>query len=487
MSTSTCTESQNAQDIPTLASDENTENISDVVTDSKESEFNRAAIDKLGNRVRITDTDEENNLELMCYVRCGPEDSGLIRQCRGVVFHDTDIVMCAFPYTVEFSTRDENLIRDNIETLFGECSFYDAYEGALIRMFNFNGKWYISTHRKLNAFRSKWSSKESFGTCFKRALEAEIENNDELRNSLPSNDNSILERFQSTLDPEKQYMFLVCHNEENRIVCAVPSRPTLYHVGTFVNGVLEMTENINIPYPRKHTFLDIQSLLHYVQNIDIRNLQGVIIFAPDNRQFKVLHDDYIEFFRVRGNEPSIKYRYLQVRMNSKMVDMLYHLYPNMCDTFDEYENIIYAIAKNIHTSYIQRHIKNKWSTLPTEEYAVDRACHSWHEADRKNNRVNIDKVIEVLNEQSATNLNKMIRRFREEKLKQKESQNMVQTRNRSNTVTSTTYSPVINEADISPLLLSKNRKRNNTTSPNLGPAAPCVVSETHVLSEYENK
>lgn len=399
-------ESQNAE-----ASNKNEKVLS---SDDSKFKFSRGTIESLGNRVRLTDKDDTTGLELFCYLKCGPEDPREIRECRGVVFHGNDIVMRAFPYTVEYSSKDEiEIIKQQIECDFSKCKIYSSKEGALIRMFYFGGKWFICTHRKLNAFRSKWASKESFGTAFKKALEVEIERNESLRNSLSVGD-SILERFQGMLDKDKQYMFLILHNEENRIVCFPPYLPTLYHVGTFINGELVMTENIHIPYPKQHSFKNVDEMIDYVNTMDIRDDQGLIVFAPDNNQYKILHHDYFELFRARGNEPSIKYRYLQVRMDNRMVNMLCYLYPEFRAVFDEYENCLYAIAKKIHSSYVKRHIKGQWSTLPVEEYAIDRACHSWHEEDRKNNRVTLDKVLDVLNEQNATNLNKMIRRYHEE-------------------------------------------------------------------------
>lgn len=484
---SNITESQNAQvDIPTNASTQNTENVSTpntITNTSPESEFTRAAVDELGNCVRITDSDESTGLELFCYVRCGPGDDSLVKQCRGVVFHGDEIVMRAFPYTVEYEHTNGIQIEDSIKSVFDDCTFYDAHEGALIRMFNFGGRWFTSTHRKLDAFRSKWASKESFGTAFKRALEVEVENNKELQQVLPDNKESLLDRFQSILDPNKQYMFLVRHTEENRIVCAAPERPTLYHVGTFVDGQLVMTENIHIPYPTKHTFLCMDDLINYVSKIDIRHLQGVIAFAPNNQQYKILHKDYLDLFRARGNEPSVKFRYLQVRMNSLTSNMLYHLYPHMAETFRMYEDAIYSIANVIYRSYVQRHIKGKWSTLPTEEYKVDRACHTWHMEDRKNNRVDLEKVVEILNEQEPTNLNKMIRRFMEEKNQQKETQEKTKTLNRSNTISSSP-AMVSSPPTTSPLLLTKNPKRNPTLENNLlGEPAIANTPKTRVLSE----
>lgn len=439
-------------------------------------EFTRAAIEDLGNRVRITDQDEKSGLELFCYVRCGPNDSKLVSQCRGVVFHKDEIIMRAFPYTVEFSEDDSEKINENLGGVFKDCNFYDSYEGTLIRVFNFDGKWYTSTHRKLNAFRSKWCSNESFGTAFKRALESEIETNKVFRESLPKNDSTILERFQSILDPTKQYMFLIRHSSENRIVCSAPERPTIFHVGTFVNGVLVMDEDVNIPYPCKHSFNNKEEMLEYVSRVDIRDLQGIIIFAPNNEQYKIFNSKYLELFRARGNEPSIKFRYLQVRMNHQMSSMLYHLYPDMKDTFDNYENALYSIAKVIYNSYVQRHIKGKWSTLPTQEYKIDKECHKWHEEDRKNNIVSLEKVIGTLNSQPATNLNHMIRRHMNEKKRQESTQENVQQRNRSNTLTSVN-SPTSNQHVASPLLISKNRSRNCDLPPNEDLGVPATESD----------
>lgn len=430
--------------------------LSNMASNQNINEFTRDAIENMKDLVRLTDKDEATGLELFCYVKCTSEDNDIVRQCRGVVFHDDKIIMRAFPYTIEFEHTEYDLIEKNIGNIFSQCKMYTAEEGALIRMFYFGGKWFTCTHRKLNAFRSKWASKESFGTSFKKALEHEININERLRNVLPDGDN-MLERFQTLLDHDKQYMFLIRHNEENRIVCLPPENPTLYHVGTFVNGNLVMTEDIYIRYPDEHKFANIKEMCDYVQNIDIREHQGIIIFAPDNKQYKILHQDYMNFFKARGNEPSIKYRYLQIRMNMIMVDRLCHLYPHMVNMFQEYENILYEVAKKIHNSYIKRHIKNKWSTLPNEEYAVDRACHAWHEQDRKNNRVSLEKILELLNEQTPTNLNKMIHRYHEEQQEQKDAQKKVMIRNRSNTIGSANTSPVTTPmSQTASPLLSKN-------------------------------
>ena len=62
------------------------------------------------------------------------------------------------------------------------------------------------------------------------------------------------------------------------------------------------------------------------------------------------------------------------------------------------------------TSYFNRFIKHNYVTVPVEEFQVIRQCHEWHTKDRMVNKINLNKVVDVLNQQPATNINRMIRR-----------------------------------------------------------------------------
>ncbi len=388
--------------------------------------FTRKLVESMTN-VKLVDTD--NGLDYFCYIKCGPTDTENTKRSRGIGFHGDKLITSCFPYTYEYTKRDlpDTLFVEGFDKLL----FYDAYEGSIIRMFYFGDKWYTSTNRKLDANKSKWSSRESFGHFFTQALDSEIEHNEKLRNSLPVIDGKTnLERFQDTLDKDKQYMFLLLNNDQNRIVCLTPSRPTIYHVGTFINGELSMNEDINIPYPTKHNFTSVDDIFDYVDNIDFNKLQGIIIFAPDNTQYKIFNQEYYEYYRVRGNEPSIKFRYLQVRMDKRYNNLMHCLYPSFSAIFEEYENIIYNISKQIHKAYFDRFIKNEYVKVPPEEFNVIKYCHSWHLEDRINNKINLNKVIEILNQQQPTNINKMIRRFYgDKKEKQDEKTHEVKTKN----------------------------------------------------------
>ena len=75
--------------------------------------------------------------------------------------------------------------------------------------------------------------------------------------------------------------------------------------------------------PKEVYFNNVDEIINYVGENGFERIQGLIVFTPD-KIFKILNKKYKEFFNVRGNEPSIKYRYLQVRMNSEQLNKLYY-------------------------------------------------------------------------------------------------------------------------------------------------------------------
>lgn len=382
------------------------------------STFSRSTIESRADRISRIDSDEETGLDLFCYDHCSNDDDYLVKQCRGLVFHGDELVARSFPYASEHTHLQKEKLSE-IFTDFSDWNFFDAYEGTILRMFYFSGQWFLSTHRKLNAFRSKWASKNSFGDLFTRALEREALVNEDLAFRLENyNDfetpTDILTCFQNTLDRDRQYMFLLLSTEENRIVATPPpdSGPFILHVGTYVGDKLVMNEDLGLFYSDQREFSTVSDLVKYVESVDSAKLQGLVAFGPNNTQVKVYNHTYFSKFQIRGNEPSIKFRYLQIRNDSSMTRELYALYPEMESTFVEMEEILAKVARYIHKSYLDRFVRKQHVVIPREEYQVVKECHSWHIANRETNKVTLERVRRVMDTQSPSNLNHMIRHFR---------------------------------------------------------------------------
>ena len=372
--------------------------------------FDNNILDEINNmNIILTDKDEEYELDLYCYKSCDNQSSNEIKNFRGVVFHKDNIVMKSFPYTDEYNSTELKNIKELNED-FINCKFYDSYEGSLIRLFYWRNKWFISTHRKLNAFKTRWGDSKSFGSLFVSALENEIKNNKNFRKIFPDSDSKeydILEIFNNSLDKNNQYMFLLKNQGDNIIVCNTPSESCIYHVGTFTKGVLNMDDNINLPHLTSISFSSKEEIKNYIDNINIKKIQGIICLT-DTKNFKIFNPSYYELFKLRGNEPSIKYRYLQIRNFPILKNKFYELYPDKVSTFELYENCINNIAIYLFIKYNDRYVNNIITTIPRNEYIIISKCKNWS-IKNVNNVVNIDTLIYYINLHPPHYLNQMIK------------------------------------------------------------------------------
>lgn len=367
-------------------------------------------VESLKPKVRVVDSDE--NLKLYCYSTCDENDSDEVKFCRGLVFdNDKNLVLKAYSYTPEYTTEEHEKIISLLQPVWSGCTVFDSYEGAIIRVFYFKDKWYISTHRRLDAFKSKWADKLSFGSLFFERLMDEVETSEDFSSFVgsPSENEKFEDRFLSLLNKEYQYFFLVKPSGENRIVSDYPENNFVLHVGTF-KGQEEVNESIGLSKPQQHNFDTIEDMLAYVDNVNIGKLQGTVVFTPTT-QIKVLNTEYKYYFDIRGNEPSIKFRYLQLRMDRQKRRDLMDLYPTHVPIFDSYEDIIYDIAQNIKNAYVERFIRKQFVRMPQEEYAIMKQCHEWHHENRDQHHINFQRVIDIINDQSPTKLNHLIRRY----------------------------------------------------------------------------
>lgn len=383
-------------------------------------------VKNLSKYVKMTDEDVDNGLENYCYnpfLDDNDEDyigkKDVIKQCRGLVFDKNGkMVMKAFSETPEYSSDETDVIyrlislgggqkdgeseTDAINRGVNTCNFFKSREGVLLRMFNHNGRWFLSTHRKLNAFKSRWGSAESHGTIFKKALNNQMDSQDM--------DNSY-DVLKQRLDPQKQYMFLTENNKNTRIVCQAPEVPKVYHVGSFVNGKLDMDDDIGLPKNEVVSVGNIDDIYTYVNEVDVFKSPGIIAFTNDGKQFKITNPKYSKLFALRGNQSSVKFRYLQVRNNNDDCTALRQLYPEFADDFDNYEDIIRKIAINIHTAYMKRFIQKEYVSVPPAEYNVIKMAHTWFKEDRDNRMVTRDVILDVIRFQTPSSINQMIKRI----------------------------------------------------------------------------
>lgn len=348
----------------------------------------------------IEQTDNDGTLQIYSYKHCDNKSDDVLKQCRGVIYEGDKQLVRSIGYTPEWSADEWTA------ALMGNVySFYPSYEGTLIRMFysDTKSKWYIATHRKLDAFRSRWGSSVSFGQMFEEALQ---------------NYQTSLATLYETLDKKNTYLFLLSSTPHTRMVCRSPETPFIIHVGTLLDGETYTTDvsidGLNKPEPLPVTNDQVRD---YVEAMDPLTYQGLIAFDKDGNSIKIVNSKYKVFAHARGNDPSVMFRYLKIRSNPAYSQLLFDLYPEHKARFIAHENLIYKIAKTIHTAYINRFVNKQQVVVSPEEYRIVKECHGYHLKDREKNKVTVAYVLSVLSMPEYTStLNAIIKKSSAEKV-----------------------------------------------------------------------
>lgn len=356
-------------------------------------------------------TDDDGVLQIYSYKYCNNQSEELLKKSRGLVFNGENQLFKSLGFTPEYNESD-------MTTLSGlpieNYKFYKSEEGTLIRVF-YHDKWYISTNRKLDAFKSRWGSSLSFGDVFKNSISTFLGIQD-----------NVIENFTSQLNKEKVYFFLIRNTRENRIVCKSPEdtqSPNFYYVGNIglgENGAYTSEVDITtskFPSQRELEFFNWDSVFKYVSEVDPFLSQGLIVFDSQGNQFKILNTKYQLYSQVRANEPNLNLRYLQLRSNASLTNTLFEIYPEHKTQFLNYEFYINMIAKEIHNAYISRFVGKKYVVVSKEAYQIVKECHAWHISDRQNNKVTFSRVMDVLtSERFVSILYILLKNFKDKEL-----------------------------------------------------------------------
>ena len=217
----------------------------------------------------------------------------------------------------------------------------------------------------------------------------------------------LFDQFCKFLDPDQVYFFLLRNQRENKLVCTPPGEDE--HIIYEVNLTGEHhTPLLLVP---ELQFESVKDVMDYTKQIDPKKLQGVIAFNSDNSPIKIVNSLYQELFQLRGNEPNLKFRYLQLRTSHVQSHKFLQLYPEMIMTAELVENGLKKAGLYIFHSYKQRYINKSFIKVPQEEFFVMKKCHEWHCSNREENKINLAKVLVLLDEEPASNLNRLLTRF----------------------------------------------------------------------------
>jgi hypothetical protein len=305
------------------------------------------------------------------YFICDCKDNGIDDNMidRGVILRKTStepdkvkMICRTFPYTEEFFTSDEEKIKEKVQQ--GDWKYYPSYEGTIIRVVydpEFNVQL-VSTHKKIDAFQSRWGSEESFGQLFKRSIEEFYKNNNKNDNMDVEN---IWKQFLSSLPKSHHHTFLLCSNLDTKIVANRDNE--VFYVGSFDVNTNEYKGIVYDVADKCQIFCNsiaeiqwfeqpenmLESILEYVEKLNPLNQQGVLAVRQDKfEMFKIVNDVYNSLSELRNNNPNLNIRYLELYKSSSHMlndflfffDNKFHEFQTTGEMYDDTIKYIYNVA-----------------------------------------------------------------------------------------------------------------------------------------------
>lgn len=345
--------------------------------------------------------DEDEHLEMHHY-EDGSEANNAV---KGIVLDKNGNVIChTSVYTHEYHISE---VPEDID--WKNAIVLTAHEGTLLRVYYYNNKWYVSTHKKLDSNKSRWGCKYSFRTLFDNALQ-DIYNTTNLDDV-----------FYDKLDKQVVYTFLLRNNAYNRIVCDSPSdgEPKIYFTGSYTKT--GTTDYASVPIPtlnefpitsvERHYFTTFDQVAEAVRDLDYRRVQGLLVFTP-TIVFKILPDVYLEKRRVRDNCSNMLFRYAQLRQtNPEMCNVLVDMFPTYSMDFSQFEHTLQKVAYYVSLQYINRYVRKQYASVTPLQYKITKKLREWYVLDPVNNKISPSVVLEFINNENYIYIYKLVTEF----------------------------------------------------------------------------
>jgi hypothetical protein len=158
--------------------------------------------------------------------------------------------------------------------------------------------------------------------------------------------------------------------------------------------------------------------------------QGFLLVHPDGSQYRIISDEYAKLFKVRNNEQSIPYRYIQLKgqNNHESIELLKKLFPQHNSTFESHEKNIEKLVDIIYHEYNKR---KQRSLLPSDLSTVQQIDQKLYLFIKnrllgiRGTTVTPEKILELLWSEDPSNLNHMIRMVKFNQRKESEEQKLI--------------------------------------------------------------
>jgi len=249
----------------------------------------------------------------------------IVRECRGIILHEETLTPVCVPF-YKFGNYGEGYA-DLID--WNSAVVQEKVDGSLIKMWNYNGYWHVSTNGTIDArdaeLPSDISEYHNFYALFLQAVA-----NCNFNISLPNKDCT--------------YMFELT-SPFNRVV--VPyTGIEIRHLGTRNNITLEeINVDVGIQKPKTYNLHSLEDCIKMAENLPFSD-EGYVVVDKDWHRNKIKSPAYVAAHHLKNNGIITKARIITlIKLNEHKEFLVY--YPEFTESFEEVENKINAFIQEM--------------------------------------------------------------------------------------------------------------------------------------------
>jgi|APGre2960657404_1045060.scaffolds.fasta_scaffold04939_5 hypothetical protein len=303
---------------------------------------------------------ETGNLFMLCMSDHSDLSLKAAREATGIIFEKNTNKLVHY----SFAKAYEGFTSDDVSPTFDQDYFYSEnvlstdslvidhyFEGSIIKLYYYDGKWNIGTSRHINGNQNRWSSKSSFEKLFSEAVIKSY--------------NCSFADFKKSLDADYAYTFLFQH----------PDHTMTLNVATEMCFPLNRVKLDNLEEGNEEQG-NLTTSYTKVSDIDTTKCginENYLVYHVDNQgkiknRVKLLSSKYLELKKKVGNYPNLGLRYLENLKNLEDKMFLRSQYPHYCGLFSDIEGSFHKTCKKIHSFYIKINIKKEENVKVPDNY-----------------------------------------------------------------------------------------------------------------------
>ena len=292
----------------------------------------------------------------------------IVQQARGSIFtydnENQEWKCVCYPFNKFFNYGESKAANIDWEN---SPIIYDKLDGSLIKFWNYNNLWHISTNGTINAENASiqnFDSEMNFLALTKCAI------NPPKKFFKHTNNQKTFYKFINSLDSNYTYMFELV-SPTNRLVVKY-DKTTLYALSKrnmktfkeeqFSKNDYKVFKKFGVMLPKTFNFFNLEDTINAAKKLTVSN-EGYVVCDKNYNRIKIKGDEYLKAFKIRGNSQITKKKVLQAIVGGYSDDLIGFLGDDekVMQTIEEYKSL-------------KVEFENAWKSISEQTFNTRKDC-----------------------------------------------------------------------------------------------------------------